>query len=262
MESAARSLTEYVAQFVVSTKASAVPADVTHLGKRSILDGLGLALAGNAAESGHIVRTHLKSLRLPSTKGATVIGTKMKVPARFAAFANGIAIHADDYDDTQLAVAKDRVYGLLTHPTAPVLPTVLALGEVGNRSGLDVLTAYQVALEAETKISEAINPRHYDHGFHSTATIGAIAAAAGAARMMKLNVEQTRRALGIGASQSAGLRENFGTMTKPFHPGRSAESGIVAAEFAKLGWTATPIVLEAGRGFFKAAGGGYDAAAI
>jgi 2-methylcitrate dehydratase PrpD len=250
MESAARSLTEYVAQFVVSTKASAVPADVTHLGKRSILDGLGLALAGNAAESGHIVRTHLKSLRLPSTKGATVIGTKMKVPARFAAFANGIAIHADDYDDTQLAVAKDRVYGLLTHPTAPVLPTVLALGEVGNRSGLDVLTAYQVALEAETKISEAINPRHYDHGFHSTATIGAIAAAAGAARMMKLNVEQTRRAL------------DFGTMTKPFHPGRSAESGIVAAEFAKLGWTATPIVLEAGRGFFKAAGGGYDAVAI
>ena len=262
MESSSKSLTEYVAQFIVNTKPSAIPADVTHLGKRSILDGLGLALAGNAAESGHIVRTHLKSLGLPTTKGATVIGTKLKLPARFAAFANGIAIHADDYDDTQLAVAKDRVYGLLTHPTAPVLPTVLALGETGNRSGLDVLTAYQLALEAETKISEAINPRHYDHGFHSTATIGAIAAAAAASRMMKLNIEQTRRALGIGASQSAGLRENFGTMTKPFHPGRSAESGIVAAEFAKLGWTATPIVLEAGRGFFKAAGGGYDAAAI
>jgi 2-methylcitrate dehydratase PrpD len=77
-----------------------------------------------------------------------------------------------------------------------------------------------------------------------------------------LNAEQTRRALGIGASQAAGLRENFGTMTKPFHPGRSAESGVIAAEFAKLGWTATPIVLEAGRGFFKAAGGGYDPAAI
>ncbi len=256
------SLTAYVAQFVISTKASAIPADVMHLGKRSILDGIGLALAGNAAESGHIVRTHLKSLGLPTGKGATVIGTNLKLPARFAAFANGIAIHADDYDDTQLAVAKDRVYGLLTHPTAPALPPVLALGEIGNRSGLDVLTAYQVAVEAETKISEAINPRHYDHGFHSTATIGAIAAAAGASRMMKLNLEQTRRALGIGASQAAGLRENFGTMTKPFHPGRSAESGIVAAEFAKLGWTATPIVLEAGRGFFKAAGGGYDPAAI
>ena len=256
------SLTAYVARFITESKASRIPADVMHLGKRSILDGIGLALAGNAAESGHIVRTYLKTLGCPLNKGCTVIGTGFKVPARFAAFANGIAIHADDYDDTQLAVAKDRVYGLLTHPTAPALPPVLALGELGNRSGLDVLTAYQLAVEAETKISEAINPRHYDHGFHSTATIGAIAAAAGAARMLKLNVEQTRRALGIGASQSAGLRENFGTMTKPFHPGRSAESGIVAAEFAKLGWTATPIVLEAGRGFFKAAGGGYDAAAI
>ncbi len=256
------SLTAYVAQFVLNTRSSRIPAAVMHLGKRSILDGLGLALAGNAAESGHIVRTYLKSLGIPTDRGATVIGTNLKVPARFAAFANGIAIHADDYDDTQLAVAKDRVYGLLTHPTAPALPPVLALGEIGNRSGLDVLTAYQVAVEAETKMSEAINPRHYDHGFHSTATIGAITAAAGAARMMGLNLEATRRALGIGASQSAGLRENFGTMTKPFHPGRSAESGIVAAEFAKLGWTATPIVLEAGRGFFKAAGGGYDPQAI
>jgi 2-methylcitrate dehydratase PrpD len=80
--------------------------------------------------------------------------------------------------------------------------------------------------------------------------------------LLKLDVEQTQRALGIGASQAAGLRESFGTMTKPFHPGRSAESGVVAAEFAKLGWTSTPIVLEAGRGFFQAAGGGYDPAAI
>jgi 2-methylcitrate dehydratase PrpD len=257
-----KSLTAYVAQFITATKPSRIPAKVTHLGKRSILDGIGLALAGNAAESGHIVRAYLRTIGCPTDKGSTVIGTGMKLPARFAAFANGIAIHADDYDDTQLAVAKDRVYGLLTHPTAPVLPAVLALGERDNRSGLDVLTAYQLAVEAETKLSEAINPRHYDHGFHSTATIGAIAAAAGSARMLGLNVEQTRRALGIGASQSAGLRENFGTMTKPFHPGRSAESGIVAADLAKMGWTATPIVLEAERGFFKAAGGGYDPQAI
>jgi 2-methylcitrate dehydratase PrpD len=256
------SLTAYVAQFIVDTRSNAIPADVMHLGKRSILDGLGLALAGNAAESGRIVRTYLRRLGVDTTRGCTVIGSALKVPARFAAFANAIAVHADDYDDTQLAVAKDRVYGLLTHPTAPVLPPTLALGERDNRSGLDVLTAYQIAVEVETKVSEAINPRHYDDGFHSTATIGAIAATAAAARMMHLNVEQTRRAIGIGASQSAGLRENFGTMTKPFHPGRSAESGIVAAEFAQLGWTATPVVLEANRGFFKAAGGGYDRSAI
>src|SRR5512134_3621952 len=183
------SLTAYVAGFIAETKASRIPADVIRLGKRSILDGIGLALAGNAAESGAIVRQYLKTLGCPTDKGCTVIGTALKVPARFAAFANGIAIHADDYDDTQLAVAKDRVYGLLTHPTAPALPPVLALGESGNRSGLDVLAAYQIAVEVETKIAEAINPRHYDQGFHSTATIGAIGAAAGAAKLLGLNAE-------------------------------------------------------------------------
>jgi 2-methylcitrate dehydratase PrpD len=256
------SLTAHVAQFITRTRASAIPGDVMHLGKRSILDGIGLALAGNAAESGHIVRRYLRTLGFPTDKGCTVIGTHLKVPARFAAFANGIAIHADDYDDTQLAVAKDRVYGLLTHPTAPALPPALALGEIANRSGSDVLAAYQIAVEVETKVAEAIDPRHYDHGFHSTATIGTIGATAAAAKLLGLNAEQTQRALGIGASQAAGLRENFGTMTKPFHPGRSSESGVVAAEFARLGWTATPFVLEANRGFFRAAGGGYDAAAI
>ncbi|HYC46139.1 MAG TPA: MmgE/PrpD family protein, partial [Burkholderiales bacterium] len=207
------SLTAEVAQFIVATKSRGIPRDVMHFGKRSILDGLGLALAGNAAESGKLVRAYLAKLGCTSTRGCTVIGTPLKLPARFAAFANGVAIHADDYDDTQLAVARDRVYGLLTHPTAPALPPVLAIGERDNRSGLDVLTAYQIAVEVETKIAEAIDPRHYDHGFHSTATMGTLAAAAGAARLTGLSVEQTRRALGIAASQSAGLRENFGTMT-------------------------------------------------
>jgi 2-methylcitrate dehydratase PrpD len=256
------SLTAYVADFITHTRGRDIPSEVMHLGKRSILDGIGLALAGNRAESGHIVRAYLRKSGCRTDRGCTVIGTALKVPPRFAAFANGVAIHADDYDDTQLAVAKDRVYGLLTHPTAPALPPALGLGELGNRSGFDVLTAYQIAVEVETKVAEAINPRHYDHGFHSTATIGTIGATAGAARMLGLDAEQTRRALGIGASQAAGLRENFGSMTKPFHAGRACESGVIGAEFARLGWTATPVVLEADRGFFKAAGGGYDPQAI
>lgn len=255
-------LTAEVARFIVRTKASQIPRDVMRHGKRSLLDGLGLALAGNAAESGHVVRNYLKTLGLPLDRGATVIGSALKVPPRFAAFANGIAIHADDYDDTQLAVAKDRVYGLLTHPTAPALPAVLALAERDNRSGIDLLAAYQIAVEVETKLAEAINPRHYADGFHSTATFGAIGAAAGAARLLGLDAAQTAQALSLGASQAAGLRENFGTMTKPFHPGRSAESGVMAAELIRLGWTAAPNALEAKRGFFNAAGGGYDPAAI
>jgi 2-methylcitrate dehydratase PrpD len=257
-----KSLTAYVAEFIARTRTADIPADVMHLGKRSILDGIGLALAGSVAESGHIVRRHLKSLGCDTAKGCTIIGSRMKMPARFAAFANGVAIHADDYDDTQLAVAKDRVYGLLTHPTAPALPPVLAIGERDGRSGRDVLTAYQIAVEVETKLSEAMNPRHYQDGFHSTATVGTIAAGAGVAQLLGFNIEQTRRTLSIAASQAAGLRENFGTMMKPFHAGRACESGVVAAEFAQFGFTATPIILEAGRGFFKAAGGGYDPQSI
>jgi 2-methylcitrate dehydratase PrpD len=175
---------------------------------------------------------------------------------------NGIGIHADDYDDTQLAVAEDRVYGLLTHPTAPVLAAALALGESRSISGRDLMAAYHVGVESECKIAEAIAPRHYEDGFHTTGTCGSIGAAVAASKVVGLDRKQTLRALGIAASEAAGLRENFGTMTKPFHAGRAAESGVVAAELAALGWTAAEQILEAPRGFFKAAGGGYDPKAI
>jgi 2-methylcitrate dehydratase PrpD len=213
------------------------------------------------AESGKIVARHLDALHLGEGP-STLIGMGRKTAPRFAAFANGVAIHADDYDDTQLAVAETRVYGLLTHPTAPALPASLAIGEATGASGADVMLAYQIGVEVECKISEAIDPRHYQTGFHSTATCGTFAAASASAKLMDLDIEQTLRALSIAASQSAGLRENFGTMTKPFHAGRSSESGVVAAAFAREGWTATDKILEAPRGFFRAAGGGYDEAAI
>src|SRR5206468_6229144 len=115
--------------------------------------------------------------------------------------------------------------------------------------GADLLVAYLAGTEVECKVAEAIDPRHYQRGFHTTGTVGAIGAAAGAARLLGFDVETTRRALAIAASQSAGLRENFGTMTKPFHAGRAAENGVVAADFAGRGWTAAPNILEADRGF-------------
>jgi len=254
-------LTREVAEFVVTTTAKDIPADVIELGKKSILDGIGLALSGSVAQSGAYVQAYLAQLGI-NEGPATVIGTSMKVPVRFAAFANGVGIHADDYDDTQLAVAKDRVYGLLTHPTAPALPAALAVAEAGGRSGMDMMLAYHLGVEVECKIAEAINPRHYQHGFHATATCGTYAAAAAASKLKGLSVEQTVRAFGCAGSQSAGLRENFGTMMKPFHAGRSSESGVVAADFAELGWSTTDKILEAPRGFFQAAGGGFDVNAI
>jgi len=134
----------------------------------------------------------------------------------------------------------------------------LALAERDRRSGADMMLAYQVGVEVECKVAEAIMPRHYQTGFHSTATCGSIGAAAAAAKLLGLDRETTRRALAIGATQAGGLRENFGTMTKPFHAGRAAENGVVAAEIAALGFTASPTALEADRGFFRAAGGGFS----
>jgi 2-methylcitrate dehydratase PrpD len=254
-------LTRYVAEFICGTRVQDLPAPVVELGKKSILDGLGLALSGGASHCGQLVLRHLADLHLGAGP-ATVIGTDLKLAPRFAAFANGVGIHADDYDDTQLAVATDRVYGLLTHPTAPALPAALAMGEATGASGAAAMLAYHLGVEVECKIAEAINPRHYQAGFHSTATCGTFAAAAASAKLLGLDAAATARALSIAGSQSAGLRENFGTMTKPFHAGRSSESGVAAAQFASYGWTATDKILEAPRGFFSAAGGGYDAGAI
>ncbi|MGB3388404.1 MAG: MmgE/PrpD family protein, partial [Pseudaminobacter sp.] len=153
-------LTKYVADFIVRTNADDLSAELVELGKKSILDGFGLALSGSVAKSGELVRRHLDDLGL-GEGAATVIGGGRKVAPRFAAFANGVGIHADDYDDTQLAVAKDRVYGLLTHPTAPALPAALAVSELVKASGSSFMLAYHLGVEVECKIAEAIAPRHY-----------------------------------------------------------------------------------------------------
>jgi 2-methylcitrate dehydratase PrpD len=254
-------LTREVAEFILHTGYGDLPGDVVELGRKSILDGMGLALCGSVAATGQLSRAYVKGLGVAGG-ASTILGSSMKAPPRFAAFVNGIGIHADDYDDTQLAVAADRVYGLLTHPTAPALSAALALAEPRSLSGRELMAAYHVGVEVECKIAEAIAPRHYDEGFHSTGTCGTIGAAAAAAKLIGLDLRQTLHALGIAASEAAGLRENFGTMTKPLHAGRAAESGIVAAELAALGWTAAEQILEAPRGFFRAAGGGYDPNAI
>jgi 2-methylcitrate dehydratase PrpD len=249
-------LTAYMAQFVVQTKYSDIPAEAINLGKKSILDGLGLALSGSKGETAPLVEQYLKSFT--SSELASVLGTATKAPPRFAAFANGVAVHVDDFDDTQLAVAKDRVYGLLVHPTVCVLPAALALGELNRSSGRDLLLAYEIGVDVECKIAEAISPRHYEDGFHSTGTCGVFGSTAACARLRGFDVARTVRAFSIAASHSAGLRENFGTMMKPFQAGHSSESGVAATDFAALGWTGAEDILEAQRGFFHAYGGGYD----
>jgi 2-methylcitrate dehydratase PrpD len=254
-------LTDYVSKFVATTTYSDIPDDVIELGKKSILDGLGLALAGSKAQTGSISRRYVRSLGICDGK-SILIGSAQNSSPRFAAFVNGVSIHADDFDDTQLSAAKDRVYGLLVHPTVPVLPAALALAQRGGISGKELMLAYHVGVEVECKIAEAISPRHYQDGFHSTGTCGPFGSASAAAKLLGFDPAKIRNAFGLAASQSGGLRENFGTMTKPFQAGHAAECGLASAELVALGWTAAQQILEADRGFFHAFGGTYDPEAI
>src|SRR6266404_2088694 len=254
-------LTAHVGRFVTTTTYEQIPKEVIELGRKSILDGMGLALAGSRAETGSISRKFVEQSGVCNGK-ATIIGSAQKTSPRFAALVNGISIHADDFDDTQLAAAKDRVYGLLMHPTVPVLPAIFALAEQRPVSGKEWMLAYHLGAEVECKIAEAIAPRHYQDGFHTTGTCGPFGSAAACAKLLKFDLLKTQKAFGLAASQSAGLRENFGTMTKPFQAGHAAESGLISAELVELGWTAAEQILEADRGFLRAAGGSYDPSTI
>jgi len=250
-------ITAEVATFVAGVTYADLPPELVELGKMHILDALGLAVAGQRAETGPVVQRYLGELGVLSGS-SSVFGTNLQAPPRFAAFANGVAIHADDFDDTQLAVAKDRVYGLLTHPTVTAVPAALAMAEALGKSGRDFMLAYHVGLEVETKICEAIAPRSYESGFHSTGFCGVFASAAAAGKMRGFDARTLCNVLGIAGAQASGLRENFGTMTKPFQAGHAAECGVTAADLAALGWTAAENILEAKRGFFTAYGGGWN----
>lgn len=249
-------LTQEVAGFVAKTRYRDIPAEVVRLAQGFILDGLGVALAGSTERGTRIVQTHIRQLGGKSE--ATVLGTGLTVPAAKAALANGVAGHAMDYDDTQLSTSKEAVYGLLTHPTTPVLAAVLAIGEKEKVSGQELLLAYILGVEVECRIADAINPRHYQSGFHSTATMGGLGAAMAAGKLLRLKEEVLMRTLGIAASMASGLRENFGTMTKPLHAGRAAENGVTAALLGQAGFSAATNILEARRGFYNAMAGGYD----
>ncbi len=244
-------LTKYVSEFIVNAKYEDIPENVLTLGKKTILDGFGLSLAGSASVMGPRIRQYIETLGC-SSGNASIIGTKMKVHPRFAALANGISIHADDYDDTGSAV----------HVAAPVLPPAFALCESGHRTGKDLMLAFHVGVEVENKIGEAMPPRHDRDGYHTTGTCGVFGSTAACAKLRGLNATQTAYALGVAGSESSGVRANFGSMSKSFNAGHAADCGTQAADLASLGWTAADDVLEGPLGFYHAAGGGFNPAAI
>ncbi len=247
-------LTAAVARFVSSLRFADLPARVVSVAEDHLVDSWGVMLAGSQEEAAGILREVLQGPDGP----AGLVGLRAATTAPAAALLNGLAGHALDYDDTQLATSEGSVYGLLTHPSVPVTAALGALAGTADVTGEEFITAYVAGVEVACRVADAIDRRHYQDGFHSTGTIGTIGAAAGCARLLGLDPTATAVAIGIAASLGSGLRENFGTMTKPLHSGRAAHNGVLAAQLAGRGFTASPDILEARRGFFSAAGGGFD----
>jgi len=248
------SITTEVVHFLL--KSDPPPAYVKSKAVEHIIDGIGLMLAGSRTDCAKKLADLVHSMG--SMGASTVLGFNFKSYPSDAALVNGTSGHADDYDDTQLSTSPDRIYGLLTHPTVPVLAAALALGEDTDCSGEEFLRAFIAGFEVECKLAETIKPEHYKRGFHTSGTIGAFGACSASSILLGLDEEALRYAIGITTSMSSGIRANFGTMTKPLHVGMAASNGITAAKLAGRGFTADLNALDGQWGFMNIFGQGAD----
>jgi 2-methylcitrate dehydratase PrpD len=250
--------TAAAAEFVEGVTYNAIPAEALRIGTRCLIDGLGLFVAGSEEQSVKILADEAQAVG--GAAEALLLGRgELKVPAPSAARVLGTAGHAHDWDDSQVSTDPAHVYGLLTHPTIPPLTSVLVTAQkLGAVDGKTFMLAFMTGFEVECKISEWMLPQHYLRGMHSSATVGTFGAYAAAAKLLGLGREQLRSGFGIAASFAAGIRCNFGTMTKPLHVGRAAENGVTAALLAKRGFTADPDALDGPWGFYAVQGGGFS----
>jgi 2-methylcitrate dehydratase PrpD len=232
--------TRTLLDFVRNTEAGDIPADVLHESTRCLLDHLGLAVAGAQEPAARIAREQCGLLG--GEPQALVLGTAHRLRVTDAALVNGIACHALDFDDTHVPT--------ILHATTPLYAAGTALAELRGTRGIDLLAAHALGYELAARASNALYPEHYDAGWHMTGTTGALASAAVAIRLLGLEGVTATHCLSIAATQAAGHREQFGTMTKPFHAGRAAQAGVWAGLLAAGGFTGAPNPLQGRRGMF------------
>jgi 2-methylcitrate dehydratase PrpD len=234
-------VTRQLAEYAVAADLADLPDEVRDLATEALVDTVGVALAGRDEDSVRVLRA---TLGAPRTEGeATVLLDGSRADPPTAALVNATAGHALDYDDV-----TDLIYG---HPSVVLWPAVLAAGEAAGATGRALLEAYVVGFEVQCAVASAMPVReHYSRGWHSSATIGVLGAAAASARLLGLDVAAASSALGLAASMASGSRQNFGTMTKPLHPGLAARDGVFAATLAGAGFTADTAQLESPLGYF------------
>src|SRR5690606_18842333 len=195
--------------------------------RRQFIDLIAVAIPGAAeAATRHVLETVGEWGQGP----ATAIGAGLALAAPWAALVNGTAAHALDFDDN-FDPAK-------AHATAVLVPAILALGEQEGASGADCIDAYIAGLQILGRTGQGVNPAHRNRGWHATATVGAIGAAAACARLLRLDAGKASYALSIATSMAAGFMSQFGTMTKPLHAGLAAKAGVMSACLARSGLTA------------------------
>jgi 2-methylcitrate dehydratase PrpD len=244
-------LTETLAEMASSLDFEDLDDDSLAVAKQCILDWLAVTLAGAAEPLTRILA--VDAAEEGGHAQATILGHARRGTETQAALVNGSAGHALDYDDVNSA--------LHGHPTAPVTPAVLAVAEHRGKSGRDLVTAFVAGYETECRIGALVEPSHYAAGFHATATVGTFGAAAGVARLLGLDAADTAQALGMAATQAAGLKAVFGTMSKPLHAGKAAANGLLAARLAGRGFTSRPDILESEQGFARTLSDDFDEAA-
>ena len=249
-------VTEEIVRFIYESRFEELSDEAVRRAKDVIADAVGVMLAGSREEGSRILRQQAN--RNGGRREATVVAGGFKTSPAAAALVNAAAGHALDYDSIQLSSWPGTAHGIRIHPTVPALAAALAVGEPLGVSGKSLILAGVLGIEVASRVTEAIPPHAYQVAYQSTATMGGLGAAAAAGKLLQLKPEALMRALGLAATMASGLRENFGTMTKPFHSGRAAESGVIAAELARSGFTAAPDILEARRGFFLAMGGKHE----
>jgi 2-methylcitrate dehydratase PrpD len=251
--------TAAAAEFVANVTYNDIPSEALRVGTRCLIDGLGLFGAGSEEHSVKILADEAEAIG--GKAEALLLGRgEVKVPAPMAARVLGTAGHAHDWDDSQVSRDPEHVYGLLTHPTVPPLTSALVMAQrLGAIDGKKFMLAFLTGFEVECKISEWMLPQHYLRGMHSSATVGTFGAFAAAAKLLGLSDDRLRSGFGLAASFAAGIRCNFGTMTKPLHVGRAAENGVTAALLAERGFTADPDALDGPWGFYAVQGGGVSA---
>jgi len=235
-------ITRLLSQFIATSTYSGLDAGTVKAAKRGVLDFLSVTLAGSQEDAAAILTRHVE--RTKAAGHATVIGRRFKTDAALAAYVNGTMAHALDYDDV---IHVDDMW--LGHPSVVILPAALALVEAGQLSGRDLIVAYCVGMDVYAKLGVLCGDVPYKNGWHNTSFIGNMAAAAAVSKLLGLDEGGVRRCLGIAASQSSGLRQNFGTMTKPLHAGMASRNGVEAALLASAGFTASESILEAPLGF-------------